>query len=84
MLCDNLVADFCSSLMFQTVDNERPFILFLGDVEKSLTENTEAFTLIESLIDQLPENVIVIGSHIQRESDNGKASLVASITGCGG
>lgn len=51
------------------MDNESkksPFILFMKDIEKFLLENVGALPPIKSMINRIPENVIVIGPHMNK------------------
>ncbi|KAL8140122.1 hypothetical protein V2J09_006143 [Rumex salicifolius] len=47
-----------------------PFILFIKDTEKSIVANSDSYSAFKTRLDQLPSNVVVIGSHSQ--SDNRK------------
>ncbi|GMJ05859.1 hypothetical protein like AT4G02480 [Hibiscus trionum] len=59
--------------LFEVVYSESrtsPFILFMKDAEKSLAGNTDSYSSFKSRLENLPDNVIVIGSHTH--SDNRK------------
>ncbi|KAG8384963.1 hypothetical protein BUALT_Bualt04G0172800 [Buddleja alternifolia] len=47
---------------------EGRLILFLKHAQNCLLENFEAFQGLNTMLNKLPENVFVIGSHIQKES----------------
>lgn len=42
---------------------EGPLILFVKDIEKSMVGNQDAYTALRSKLENLPDRVIVIGSH---------------------
>jgi hypothetical protein len=48
--------------------------LFLKDLEKSLVGNQDAYTSLKSKLENLPEKVIVMGSHTQ--IDNRKEKVI--------
>ncbi|KAG8384964.1 hypothetical protein BUALT_Bualt04G0172900 [Buddleja alternifolia] len=47
---------------------ESRLILFLKHAENCLLENSEAFQGLNTMVNKLPDDVFVIGSHIQKES----------------
>ncbi|KAL8054848.1 hypothetical protein ABFX02_04G019300 [Erythranthe guttata] len=62
--------------LFEVVSAESkvsPLILFLKDIEKSLSGNTEAYTSLKVKLDSLSENIVVIASHTQTDSRKEKA-----------
>ncbi|KAG9130737.1 hypothetical protein Leryth_012689 [Lithospermum erythrorhizon] len=59
--------------LFDAIHSESrdsPFILFMKDTEKSIVGNSEAYSTFRSKFENLPESVVVIGSHTH--SDNRK------------
>ncbi|GMP87715.1 hypothetical protein CsSME_00039971 [Camellia sinensis var. sinensis] len=50
-----------------------PLIIFLKDIEKSITGNPEAYAALKSKLDNIPENVVVIASHSQMDSRKEKS-----------
>ncbi|GAB4860458.1 hypothetical protein Ancab_035618 [Ancistrocladus abbreviatus] len=59
--------------LFEAIDSESrscPFILFIKDAEKSIVGNSESYSTFKSRLENLADNVVVIGSHTQ--SDNRK------------
>ncbi|KAF2314999.1 hypothetical protein GH714_037488 [Hevea brasiliensis] len=44
-----------------------PLILFVKDIEKSMVGNQDAYTALRSKLENLPERVIIIGSHVQMD-----------------
>jgi hypothetical protein len=55
----------------QVASNESksmPLILFVKDVEKVLVGNSDAFVVLRSKLESLPENVVIIGSHTQLDN----------------
>ncbi|KAL7112713.1 hypothetical protein ACP275_04G019400 [Erythranthe tilingii] len=62
--------------LFEVVTAESkvsPLILFLKDIEKSLSGNTEAYTSLKVKLDSLSENIVVIASHTQTDSRKEKS-----------
>lgn len=45
-----------------------PLVLFVKDVEKAIGGNYDAGQFLRSKLENLPENVVVIGSHIHPDS----------------
>lgn len=55
----------------QVASNESkslPLILFVKDVEKSMVGNSDTYTVLKSKLENLPENVVIIGSHTQLDN----------------
>ncbi|OVA14879.1 AAA+ ATPase domain [Macleaya cordata] len=50
-----------------------PLILFLKDIEKSMVGIPEAYTTIKSRLENLPTNVVIIGSHTQMDNRKEKS-----------
>nr|DAD33315.1 TPA_asm: hypothetical protein HUJ06_012166 [Nelumbo nucifera] len=50
-----------------------PLILFLKDIEKSLVGNMEAYIHLKFKLHNLPENIVVIGSHTQLDNRKEKS-----------
>ncbi|XVE56603.1 hypothetical protein DITRI_Ditri04bG0024300 [Diplodiscus trichospermus] len=62
--------------LFEAVHSESrtsPFILFMKDAEKSLAGNTESYSAFKSRLENLPDNVIVIGSHTHTDNRKEKS-----------
>ncbi|KAL7172155.1 hypothetical protein ACSBR2_031782 [Camellia fascicularis] len=62
--------------LFEVALNESknsPLIIFLKDIEKSITGNPEAYAALKSKLDNIPENVVVIASHSQMDSRKEKS-----------
>ncbi|KAL7151241.1 hypothetical protein ABFS83_04G018200 [Erythranthe nasuta] len=62
--------------LFEVVSAESkvgPLILFLKDIEKALSGNTEAYTSLKVKLDSLSENIVVIASHTQTDSRKEKS-----------
>ncbi|XP_022770915.1 uncharacterized protein LOC111314128 isoform X2 [Durio zibethinus] len=62
--------------LFEVALNEsksNPMILFLKDIEKSMAGNTDVYTSLKSKVENLPANVIVIGSHTQMDNRKEKS-----------
>ncbi|KAK9281285.1 hypothetical protein L1049_004182 [Liquidambar formosana] len=51
-----------------TESKSSPLILFVKDIEKSMAGNTEVYAAFKSKLENLPENVVVIGSHTQMDN----------------
>ncbi|KAJ4955587.1 hypothetical protein NE237_012370 [Protea cynaroides] len=69
---DNLVINE----LFEVASSESqsgPLILFVKDIEKSMSGNPEAYSNFKSKLENLPENVVVIGSHTQMDSRKEKS-----------
>ncbi|XP_073526399.1 uncharacterized protein [Phyllobates terribilis] len=52
-----------------------PLILFLKDMEKFMTGNSDAYSALKSKFENLPENLIVVASHTQMDSRKEKSHL---------
>ncbi|CAI0469935.1 unnamed protein product [Linum tenue] len=50
-----------------------PLIVFLKDIEKSVAGNQDAYAALKSKMENLPDKVIVIGSHAQMDSRKEKS-----------
>ncbi|KAJ4727660.1 AAA-type ATPase family protein [Melia azedarach] len=80
-LClDSSVGDDVDKLaineLFEVTLNESkssPLILFVKDIEKSLAGNNDAYGALKSKVENLPSNVVVIGSHTQLDSRKEKS-----------
>lgn len=48
--------------------------MFVKDIEKSLTGNNDAYGALKSKLENLPSNVVVIGSHTQLDSRKEKVT----------
>ncbi|XP_073015316.1 uncharacterized protein [Primulina eburnea] len=62
--------------MFETMFDESrasPFILFMKDAEKVMAGNSGSYTLFKNKLERLPDNVVIIGSHIQTDSRKEKS-----------
>jgi len=66
----NLTIRFILCFFPQVVFSESrsaPFILFMKDAEKSIVGNGDSHSF-KSKLENLPDNVVVIGSHTQNDS----------------
>ncbi|CAN6690483.1 unnamed protein product [Malus baccata var. baccata] len=52
-----------------------PLIVFLKDIEKVMAGNPYAYSVLKSKLANLPENVVVIGSHTQLDNRKEKDNL---------
>ncbi|XP_043719812.1 uncharacterized protein LOC122667554 [Telopea speciosissima] len=62
--------------LFEVASSESqsgPLILFVKDIEKSMSGNPEAYVNFKSKLENLPENVVVIGSHAQMDNRKEKS-----------
>ncbi|XVF72605.1 hypothetical protein PTKIN_Ptkin12aG0134200 [Pterospermum kingtungense] len=50
-----------------------PLILLVKDIEKSMAGNTDVYTSLKSKVENLPVNVVVIGSHTQMDNRKEKS-----------
>ncbi|XP_010259604.1 PREDICTED: uncharacterized protein LOC104598971 isoform X2 [Nelumbo nucifera] len=50
-----------------------PLILFMKDIEKSMVGNQEAYTAFKTRLENLPENIVIIGSHTQLDNRKEKS-----------
>ncbi|KAI3961209.1 hypothetical protein MKX01_035795 [Papaver californicum] len=89
LLCsDNFRSDDLDKLvineLFEIVCSESKsksagLILFLKDIENSLGANSEAYTTLKHKLGNLPDNVIVIGSHTQMDNTTQKSHSDSSM-----
>ncbi|KAI5417261.1 hypothetical protein KIW84_042037 [Lathyrus oleraceus] len=70
---DKLLIDSLFEVVYSESKNA-PFILFMKDAEKSIVGKGCPFSFRDKL-DTLPNNVVVIGSHILTDNDNCKEKL---------
>lgn len=49
--------------------------MFIKDIEKSMVGNQDAYTALKSKLENLPDRVIVIGSHTQLDSRKEKVGV---------
>ncbi|KAI3885287.1 hypothetical protein MKW98_002679 [Papaver atlanticum] len=64
------------STLFEVASSESrnsPFILFVKDVEKSIVGNSDTYSAFKSRLENLPDNVVLIGSHTQNDSRKEKS-----------
>lgn len=62
--------------LFEVASDESknsPLIIFLKDIEKSMSGNPEAFAALKIKLENLPENVVAIASHAQMDSRKEKS-----------
>uniref|UniRef100_A0A2P2MTQ0 AAA+ ATPase domain-containing protein n=2 Tax=Rhizophora mucronata TaxID=61149 RepID=A0A2P2MTQ0_RHIMU len=62
--------------LFEVAANEsknNPLILFFKDIEKSMVGNQDLYTALKSKLENLPDRVIVIGSHTQIDNRKEKS-----------
>ncbi|XP_038997772.1 uncharacterized protein LOC120122730 [Hibiscus syriacus] len=62
--------------IFEVALNEiksSPLILFVKDIEKSIAGNTDIYTALKSKLENLPTNIVVIGSHTQMDNHKEKS-----------
>ncbi|KAM1858345.1 hypothetical protein ACFX14_008334 [Malus domestica] len=52
-----------------------PLIVFLKDIESVMVGNPDAYSVLKSKLENLPENVVVIGSHTQLDNRKDKDNL---------
>ncbi|KAM2475583.1 hypothetical protein PS1_008163 [Malus domestica] len=52
-----------------------PLIVFLKDIESVMVGNPDAYSVLKSKLENLPENVVVIGSHTQLDNRKEKDNL---------
>lgn len=72
---------FCVSFAYcvilqvaSTESKSSSLILFIKDVEKLMVGNSEVYLSFKSKLENLPENVVVIGSHTQLDNRKEKVS----------
>nr|XP_043640008.1 uncharacterized protein LOC122611104 [Erigeron canadensis] len=64
------------SIMFEVVSSEsrnRPVILFMKDAEKSIVGSSESYATFKIWLEELPDNVVVMGSQTQADSRKEKS-----------
>ncbi|XP_060961644.1 uncharacterized protein LOC115698051 [Cannabis sativa] len=64
------------SELFEVASNESkntPLILFVKDIEKAMVGNSDAYAILKNKLENLPENVVVIGSHTQLDNRKEKS-----------
>ncbi|BBH10403.1 AAA-type ATPase family protein [Prunus dulcis] len=64
------------SELLEVASNESkslPLILFVKEIEKAMVGNSDAYTVLKSKLENLPENVVVIGSHTQLDNRKEKS-----------
>ncbi|KAJ4968151.1 hypothetical protein NE237_014852 [Protea cynaroides] len=64
------------SELFEVASSESqsgPLILFIKDIEKFIAGNLDAYANFKSKLENLPENVVVIGSHTQMDNRKEKS-----------
>lgn len=62
--------------LFEVASNEsktNPLIIFVKEIEKAVIGNSDAYTILKSKLENLPENVVVIGSHTQLDNRKEKS-----------
>ncbi|KAK8565472.1 hypothetical protein V6N13_020579 [Hibiscus sabdariffa] len=62
--------------LFEVAVNESrscPLILFVKEIEKSMAGNSDVYTSLKSKVENLPANVVVIGSHTQMDNRKEKS-----------
>lgn len=57
-------------------------ILFLKDIEKSVSGNTDVYITLKSKLETLPENIVVIASQTQLDSRKEKVGYLFNISFC--
>ncbi|KAG8663501.1 uncharacterized protein LOC110612481 isoform X4 [Manihot esculenta] len=57
----------------QNASKHGPLILFVKDIEKSMVGNQDAYTALRSKLENMPNGVVVIGSHVQMDSRKEKS-----------
>ncbi|KZV54361.1 hypothetical protein F511_03616 [Dorcoceras hygrometricum] len=80
VLCpDSTIEDFdkfAINELFEVASLESrssPIILFVKDIEKSVVGSSEAYALLKTKLENLPENLVVIASHTQTDSRKEKS-----------
>ncbi|XP_039025174.1 uncharacterized protein LOC120158386 isoform X4 [Hibiscus syriacus] len=62
--------------LFEVAMNESkncPLILFVKEIEKSMAGNSDLYTSLKSKVENMPANVVVIGSHTQMDNRKEKS-----------
>ena len=57
-------------------------ILFLKDIDKSVSGNTEVYVTLKSKLEKLPENVVVIASQTQLDNRKEKVEILFELYFC--
>lgn len=57
-------------------------ILFLKDIDKSVSGNSEVYVTLKSKLDKLPDNVVVIASQTQLDSRKEKVGILSELCFC--
>lgn len=57
-------------------------ILFLKDIDKSVSGNTEVYVTLKSKLEKLPENVVVIASQTQLDNRKEKVGILFELYFC--
>lgn len=57
-------------------------IVFLKDIEKSLSGNTDVYVTLKSKLENLPENIVVIASQTQLDSRKEKVGILFVCSSC--
>ncbi|KAM3687934.1 hypothetical protein ACB098_10G114800 [Castanea mollissima] len=50
-----------------------PLILFVKDIEKAMVGSSESYAVLKAKLENLPENVVIIGSHTQMDNRKEKS-----------
>ncbi|KAM2475584.1 hypothetical protein PS1_008163 [Malus domestica] len=72
-----VATNICTNVV-QAATNESkslPLIVFLKDIESVMVGNPDAYSVLKSKLENLPENVVVIGSHTQLDNRKEKDNL---------
>ncbi|CAN6558667.1 unnamed protein product [Malus baccata var. baccata] len=72
-----VATNICTNVV-QAATNESkslPLIVFLKDIEMVMVGNPDAYSVLKSKLENLPENVVVIGSHTQLDNRKEKDNL---------
>ncbi|KAE8703546.1 hypothetical protein F3Y22_tig00110467pilonHSYRG00035 [Hibiscus syriacus] len=69
---DKLVINEIFEVALNEIKNS-PLILFVKDIEKSIAGNTDIYTALKSKLENLPTNIVVIGSHTQIDNHKEKS-----------
>ncbi|KAK8509843.1 hypothetical protein V6N12_001915 [Hibiscus sabdariffa] len=69
---DKLVVNEIFEVAFNEIKSS-PLILFVKDIEKSVAGNTDVYTALKSKLENLPANIVVIGSHTQMDNRKEKS-----------
>ncbi|KAL6973060.1 hypothetical protein U1Q18_027234 [Sarracenia purpurea var. burkii] len=82
-LClENMVVEELDKILITTLfegifsgSRNSPFILFMKDAEKSIVGDSDVYSTFKSRLDKLPDNTVIIGSHIQMDHQKEKDSF---------